>query len=98
MKTLKELSNNAFYDMGNHHQITIDFVEDTEILFDTDTPTNDDERNDLKIRLEALSYSIDITNEIFNPDFDVEISILKNLDSLIEIRIAFLESMEFKTN
>jgi len=96
MKTLKELSNNAYYDMGSHSQIVIDFVQETEILFDIDEPKNNKEKYVLLQGLGAHAYDISVTLEVFNPELTDEISILKNLESLIDIRMAYINSLDFK--
>ena len=94
MKTLKEISHDTFYKMEHYHQITIDFVEDTEELFD-EKPENNEDKVHLISMLNCLSYNIDNTLEVFNPEFTIEISDLKHLLSLIEIRIGYIETFEF---
>lgn len=95
MKSLKEISNNTFYKMENYHQITIDFVQETEQLFD-ETPENKEEKAELITNLNCMSYDIDNALEVFNPEFAIEISDLKQILSLIEIRLGYVESLEFK--
>lgn len=96
MRTLKEISHDSFYKMGDYHQITIDFIEETENLFD-DKPENKEEQTDLICKLQALYYNIDICLEVFNPEFKIEIDDLTNILSLIEIRTGYVQSLEFKS-
>lgn len=95
MKSLKEISHDTFYKMENYHQITIDFVQETEELFD-ETPENEEEKTQLITNLNCMSYDIGVALEVFNPEFEIEISDLKQILSLIEIRIGYVESLEFK--
>jgi len=97
MRSLKEISHDAFYKMENYHQITIDFIQETEQLFN-EVPESEDEKTELITNLNCLSYDIGIALEIFNPEFHIEISDLKDILSLIEIRIGYLQSLEFKSN
>jgi hypothetical protein len=92
MKSLKEIGNNAFYNMENYHQISIDLIQETEELFDT-TPENEEERTQLIENLNSIYYNIDIALEVFNPEYKIEISALKQLLSFIEIRIGYIKSL-----
>ena len=96
MKTIEELSYDTFYKMENYHQITIDCVSEAEDLFNVDTPENKEEQRELLTSLGVLSYDISICLEVFNPEFKIEITDLTDLISLIEIRISYVESLEFK--
>lgn len=95
MRTLKEISHDSYYKMENYHQITVDFIEEVEDLFDN-KPGDNSEKIDLISRLQALSYKIHVCLEIFNPEFKVEIADLTDLQSLIEIRVGYIESLDFK--
>lgn len=95
MKSLKEISNDTFYKMENYHQISIDLVQETEELFD-ETPENKEEKTQLITNLNCMSYDISVALEVFNPEFEIEISDLTQMLSLIEIRIGYVESLEFK--
>lgn len=95
MKSLKEISSDAFYKMENYHQISIDFIQETEELFN-ETPENNEEKQQLITNLNCMSYDIGVALEVFNPEFEIEISDLKQMLSLIEIRIGYVESLEFK--
>ena len=95
MKSLKEISNDTFYKMENYHQITIDFVQETEQLFD-ENPESEEEKTQLITNLNCMFYNIDSALEVFNPEFEIEISDLKQILSLIEIRLGYVESLEFK--
>lgn len=95
MRTLKEISHDVYYKMEHYHQITIDFVEEAEDLF-SETPESEEEQTELITNLNCLSYDIGVALDVFNPEFDIEISDLKHLLSLIEIRIGYVESLEFK--
>lgn len=97
MKTLKEISHDTFYKMGDYHQITIDFVQETEELFD-ESPENKEEQSQLVTNLNCLSYDVSVALEVFNPELEIEISDLKHILSLIEIRIGYVESLEFKNH
>lgn len=97
MRSIAELSNIAFYEMGSIHQITIDFVQDVEELLMEDSPDKESEKREQLTSLGAMSYSIDISLEVFNPELQKEIDILKDLLTLIEIRRGKLEAIDFKT-
>jgi hypothetical protein len=85
MKDFKQISNDAFYNMEDYHQITIDLIERTDELFnEIDEVDSDKDRNEKIEYLGALSYDIDTTLEVFNPNFEIEISDLK--DVLIHIK------------
>jgi len=94
MKTLKEISHDCYYKMERYHQVSIDFIEDAEDFFDT-KPTDLEGQLELITNLNVLSYNIGICLEVFNPEFEIEISDLIDLTSLIEIRVAFINSLEF---
>ena len=96
MRSLKEISHDSYYKMGDYHQITIDFIESAEDLFNCDAPEDEEEKRDLLNRLGCLSYDISVCLEVFNPEFKIEISDLKDIDSLIDIRIAYVDTLEFK--
>lgn len=95
MRTLKEISHDAFYKMENYHQLTIDVIEETEDLF-SERPENDEEKMELLTNLSCLSYDIMNALEVFNPEFEIEITDLKHIESMIEIRKGYVESLEFK--
>ncbi len=96
MRTLKEISHDAFYKMENYNQITIDFVNDVEELFN-ETPESREDQTELITSLNCISYDISVALEIFNPEYRIEIFDLKQILSLIEIKIGYLESLDFKT-
>ena len=97
MKDLKQISNDSFYKMADYHQITIDFIQDTEDLFmsaDKDI-NNITDRNQIIQLLGALNYKIIITLEVFNPNFENEISDLKDLEIHINNKIKELKLLKF---
>ena len=59
MKSLLELSNSIYYDMGNYSQLVIDLVQGGEQLFNSEDSKSDD--------FGALSYDVDYV------DFSVEL-------------------------
>ena len=81
MKTLEEISHDAFYKMQDYHQLTIDLIEKTEYLFNDIDDLED--KGILQSRLGALSYEINIIIEIFNPAFEIELEDLKCLSILV---------------
>lgn len=88
MKDFKQISNDLYYNMENYHQITIDLIEEAEDLFNSE--------EDIKVLIEelgALSYDIDITLEIFNPIYEIEISDLKDTLQYINNKITELKSL-----
>ena len=85
MKTLEEISHDAFYKMQDYHQLTIDLIEETEYLFNDIYDLED--KAIIQSRLSALSYEIDITIEIFNPIFEIELDDLKCLYILVNEKI-----------
>lgn len=88
MKTLEEISHNAFYKMQDYHQLTIDLIEETEDLFNDIYDVEDSEDNGfLHSRLGALCYEIDNTIVIFNPVFEIELEDLKCLSRLVSEKI-----------
>jgi predicted peptidase len=95
MKTFEEIINDVEDNTDNYHQITIDIVDDTEDWFEALHPLNEDHKNDLVSSLSALSYDISVLLEIFNPEFTIEIATLTDLKSHIEIRKAYVNSLEF---
>ena len=95
MRTLREISHDTFYSMGNYHQITIDLVQDLEDFFDNKPKVQADQAV-LLTKLNGFSYRVKLILEVFNPEFENEISDLKHILSLIEIRVGYVESLEFK--
>jgi len=95
MKTLEEISHDSFYKMDKYNQITVDFVQSAEQLFD-DSPDNKAEQKEFITELNVLSYGIGLALEVFNPQLENQISDLTDLLSLIEIRIGYIESLDFK--
>jgi hypothetical protein len=97
MKDLKQISNDSFYKMEDYHQITIDLIQDTEDLFmyaDEDI-NNITDRNQIIESLGALCYDIMIILEVFNPNFENEISDLKDLEIHINNKIEELKLLKF---
>lgn len=95
MRTINEISADAFYKMEVYHQISIDFIQEAEDLLER-KPNDDEEKNEILSELGALSYQISNALEVFNEDFEVEISDLTDILSLIEIRTGYIECFEFK--
>lgn len=96
MKTLEELSHDTFYKMEEYHQISIDFVQDVEQLFDTEKPETLKEQKELLTEFGSLSYDLSLAIEVFNPEFSQELADLRDLESLVSIRESYVESLDFK--
>lgn len=94
MRQLKEISYDCHNDIILYHTITIDFIECTEDLFSV-SPDDLTDAISLISDLLSLSYGITTTIEIFNPRYDNEIADLTDILSLIDIRIAYIESLDF---
>ena len=97
MRTIDELSNIAFYEMGSIHQITIDFVQEVEDILHEILPESESEKQEYLTTLGSISYNIGTTLEVFNPELEKEIDILKDLETLLELREGKIEALEFKT-
>ena len=95
MRTIKEISADAFYKMHNYHQITIDFIEEAEDVLER-KPETEEDKKEIFSELGALSYQINNALEIFNPEFETDISDLTDILSLIEIRTGYIECFELK--
>lgn len=90
MKDLKEISHDAFYKMEDYHQISIDFIEEAELLIENSDEESEQEIRELMEVLGALSYNIGTTLEIFNPIFENEISDLKDASTHIDNKMELL--------
>lgn len=95
MRTITEISSDSFYKMHNYHQISIDFIEEAEDVLER-KPNDDEEKTEIISELGALSYQISNALEVFNPEFETDISDLTDILSLIEIRTGYIECFEFK--
>jgi len=85
MKTLKQISNDCYYKMENYHQITIDFIDDADDIFNNYTPPEGkNEKNEILCKLGNLYYEIDVTLEIFNPILIIEIEDLETIKKIIQ--------------
>lgn len=93
MKSLEEISHNAFYKMKDYHQLTIDLIEETEDLFNDiyEDEEVSDESGILQSRLGTLQYKIYNIIEIFNPVFINEFNDLNCLSILVEEKIKELK-------
>jgi DNA-binding SARP family transcriptional activator len=90
MMSAKQISHDSYYKMEDYHQISIDLIEETEVLFNEE-PYNESETRELIERLGAKNYDIGNVLEVFNPDFKMEISDLKDLSFHIDTKIVELK-------
>lgn len=74
MKTLKELSHDTFYKMGNYSQIVIDLVSDAEDLY-----TYEESRDSFG----ALAYNVSILLEVIDKTREHDVEALKVLHKLL---------------
>ncbi len=94
MRTLKEISHDTYYKMERYHQITIDFVQEAEQHLDFVGISGNEEIEERLTEIGALQYQIGVALEIFNPEFDVEISDLIDVRSHLEIGTGKLISLK----
>jgi hypothetical protein len=88
MKSLKELSSDSFYNMHRYHQITIDFIQETENLIE----------DGVIEPIQALAYQLSVATEICNPQYAFDIEALLSLEYIIMKAIEKLEQVCYKTN
>ena len=80
LKQIRELESEVFKNMGKCSQITIDWVQNTEI----DLNREEDEDPITRDHLGSMSYNLSILLEVFDPKKKYDISILKRLNKIIE--------------
>lgn len=81
MRTIKELSHDAFYKMEKYSQIVIDYVEEAEYCINT----NDyDKESDRRREIGSLSYNVDVLLEVINPELFDDVLILKELKVILD--------------
>ena len=76
MRTIKELSREVYYNMGNYSQLVIDYVQDFEDLLNDENKTSEE--------FGAFSYQIGNVKEIIDPTRLHDISVLEDLLLLIK--------------
>lgn len=81
MKTLEELSHDSFYNMQDYSQITIDFIDELEVLMSNEIYTDS---FDFETGLGSLSYRISTVLDVINPEFKTDKEALLNLIEIIE--------------
>lgn len=93
--SIEEISRECYDNMGKYNQITIDYTQETEELLNEsfERGESDEEIRDLITNLGVLSYDITVLLEVINPELQDQISILKNLNSLINIRLAKIDAV-----
>lgn len=74
MKTLKELSHDTFYKMGNYSQIVIDLVSDAEDLYTYEENADG---------FGALAYKVDILLEVIDKNREYDVEALKVLNKIL---------------
>jgi hypothetical protein len=79
MKNLKELSHSVFYDMRNYSQLIIDFVSQTEEIFND----SDSKRDDFG----ALSYDVENVLEIIDKTRTHDVEALEILSILLNEKL-----------
>ena len=91
MKTLEQISNDSYYKMEDYHQISIDLIQDVEDLFNNQDQEILSEVYILIELLGAKSYDIGVVLDVFNPEFQHEISDLVDLRNHIDNKIVELK-------
>lgn len=79
VEELTSLERDVYNNMGNTPQIVIDMVQDVRREFARDqdeSPITSDE-------LGAAGYNIDVLLEVFNPELEYGIEVLKNLNRIV---------------
>jgi len=75
--SIKELSNLVFYKMENYQQITIDLVDEAEVLLMEDNFSSDE--------IGSLCYNISTLLDVINPNLIDDIECLNNLKNELEL-------------
>ena len=91
MKELKQISHDAFYKMEDYHQISIDLIEEAELLIENSDEESEQEIRQLIEELGALSYNVGTTLEVFNPIYENEISDLRDVSTHIDNKMELLK-------
>lgn len=81
IKRLRELDSEIFRNMGKVSQITIDRIQETIIDLDRDFTCDEPVYRD---ELGSINYQNDVLLEVFNPEKEYDIDVLKRFDKIIE--------------
>lgn len=84
MKSLLELSNSIYYDMGNYSQLVIDLVQGGEQLFNSEDSKSDD--------FGALIYDVDLVLEIIDKTRTHDVEALNCLSCLLNEKLESIKS------
>ena len=72
MKTLEQLSHDAFYDMHNYSQLTIDLIQEAEDLYLYEYEVE-------SVEFGALAYKIDTILEVIDKSLEHDVRALETL-------------------
>lgn len=72
MKTLEQLSHDAFYDMHNYSQLTIDLIQEAEDLYLYEYEVE-------SVEFGALAYKIDTILEVIDKSLEHDVKALETL-------------------
>lgn len=81
LSSLRKVENKVFTDMGKYSQLVIDFVQNTESLFNRNGACDPVIRGD---ELGAIQYRINSVLEIINPERKDDIILLNELYSVLK--------------
>jgi hypothetical protein len=94
MKTMQELIFDSLQG-EDLHQITLDFIESASEIFDYDAPLTADRKVNILNSFFNISYDLTAVLDIFNPELKKDLDMLKDLETLINIRTAYIDSIDF---
>lgn len=86
MRIISELSHDTFYKMEKYSQITIDYVEKVESIINAEI-CDDYTENDKKSDLIIISCDLSLILEIINPELIDDISMLEELQEILEDKL-----------
>ena len=72
MKTIEQLSHDAFYDMHNYSQLTIDLIQEAEDLYLYEYEVE-------SVEFGALAYKIDTVLEVIDKSLEHDVKALETL-------------------
>jgi len=87
MRTIEQLSHDTYYEMEKYSQYTIDCVQDVESLLDVriSGEYTEQQRN---LDFASHAYNISLVLEIINPAFEDDILALRELEGILEDKLA----------
>lgn len=80
MTELEQLSHDSFYNMQDYNQVTIDYIDDLEVLLNN----CEDNTENIKDSLGALSYRISTILDVINPALKTDKEALLKVIEIIE--------------